>query len=459
MTQSNRMLSLILLPALLGGAVTSQAQAPAADEDFHVYTDPPRIFLTARRLKLLRRERDRDSMRWQHFQALMAGKAAMPEPGFANALYYQVKGDATYARSAAEWALGAGADLRQQAIVFDWCLPALTPAQSMALAERLQQGIGQAAGKNDVSAVSARTLAAVALSDRKPELAEQVIRQTVVEWWRGYVVPSIQRGEPVIRRDDVLPLYELLHALRDNVNMDVRDLAPKFFQELPSFLLLTYYPPPFPAPENEYRIPVYHENTDPDLRRSSLARAGEFAMVAFDTNALESQFLQGWLLQDRFLMQSPLGAPYEMLWANPYQPGLSYFHLPMVFHDPKRRGGGIAMRSSWEDDAVLFTYFEGKAQVFEDGKRKTVNLAKLEKPFRVADAVVTGQLAFEAEAPVYFVVGLKPGGSYDVEVDDEEMWEEQADAGGILLLKMSPGNPTAVRIHERGRVPMTASAP
>jgi hypothetical protein len=448
------MLSLILLPALL-----SATPQNAAEEDFHIYTDAPRIFLTARRLKLLRRERERDSMRWEHFQALMAGKAAMTEPGFANALYYQIKGDAAYAKTAAEWAMGPSADLRQQAMVFDWCGPALTAERVDALADRLQKGITQAATRNDLPTVSARTLAAIALADRKPELSQRVLRQTIVEWWRGYIVPSVKRGEPLIQRDDVLPLYELLHALRDNLNTDLRDEVPNFFQELPSFLLLTYYPPPYPAPENEYRIPVYYENADPDLRRASYARAGEFAMVAFDTNALESQFLQGWLLQDRFLMQSALGTPYEMLWANPYQPGLSYFHLPMVFHDPKRKGGGVAMRSSWEDDAVLFTYFEGKGQVFEDGKRKSVNLAKLDKPFRVADAVVTGQLSFDAEAAVYFVVGLRPGGIYDVEVDDEEMREEQSDEGGILLLKLAPGERTPVRIHERGRIPETATAP
>jgi hypothetical protein len=275
------------------------------------------------------------------------------------------------------------------------------------------------------------------------------------------VVPSIKAGAPAIRRDDILPLFELLHAVRDNVSIDLRDMVPHFFQQLPSFLLLTYYPAPYPAPENEYHIPVYYDNGDPDLRRASLARAAEFAIVAFDTNALESQFLQGWLLQDRFLMQSPLGAPYEMLWANPYQPGLSYFHLPLVFHDEKRKGGGVAMRSSWDDNAVLFTYFDGKAQVFEDGRRKAVNLGKPGKPFRVADAVVTTDLAFDAGAPVYFVAGLQPGAMYDVEVDDEEMREERADAGGMLVLNFSPGGAgaTGVRIHPRGRAPVRAAAP
>ena len=43
---------------------------------------------------LLRRERERQSLRWNQFHLLMAGKAPMPEPGFAQALYYQVSGSA-----------------------------------------------------------------------------------------------------------------------------------------------------------------------------------------------------------------------------------------------------------------------------------------------------------------------------------------------------------------------------
>ena len=39
-------------------------------------------------------------------------------------------------------------------------------------------------------------------------------------------------------------------------------------------------------------------------------------------------------MHDHFLMRGPFGSPYEFLWANPYQPGLSYYHVPLVLHDP-----------------------------------------------------------------------------------------------------------------------------
>ena len=83
--------------ALLWIALPVLAQT-AQDEDYHVYTDAPRLILTKQRLRLLQRERERQSMRWQQFDALVSGGAPMPEPGFAWALYYQVaKNDAAAA--------------------------------------------------------------------------------------------------------------------------------------------------------------------------------------------------------------------------------------------------------------------------------------------------------------------------------------------------------------------------
>ncbi len=106
---------------------------------------------------------------------------------------------------------------------------------------------------------------------------------------------------------------------------------------MPIYLVAANYPAPYRAPENEFRIPVYLGNGQPDLNRAALARAAGLSMVAYDNNGLENQFLQGWLIQDRFLMMTPFGAPYEFLWANPYQPGLSYYQLPLLFHDAQFR--------------------------------------------------------------------------------------------------------------------------
>ncbi len=82
-------------------------------------------------------------LRWQQFESLMAGNAPMPEPGFARALYYQVAGNAEAGQAAVAWALGSGGtDLRQLALVFDWCQDLLSETQQHALAARLQKRHG-----------------------------------------------------------------------------------------------------------------------------------------------------------------------------------------------------------------------------------------------------------------------------------------------------------------------------
>src|ERR1019366_2754086 len=92
--------------------VTLAAQTP--DEPVAVFTEHPRLFLRVQRIRLLKRERERASPRWQQLETLVVGGAPMPEPGFAWALYYQVTGNQEYGRKAIVWALTSGADIRQQ---------------------------------------------------------------------------------------------------------------------------------------------------------------------------------------------------------------------------------------------------------------------------------------------------------------------------------------------------------
>ena len=73
------------------------ATAAFGQDEYRVYTEHPRLFLTPQRLRLLKRERDRDSMRWRQFDLLVRAAAQMREPGFALALHYAVSGDAASA--------------------------------------------------------------------------------------------------------------------------------------------------------------------------------------------------------------------------------------------------------------------------------------------------------------------------------------------------------------------------
>jgi hypothetical protein len=454
-------MKLVRICAIALALASLPALWPGQEESLRVDGAHPRIFLVPRRLKLLRRERERQSLRWNQFQLLMAGKAPMPEPGFADALYYQVSGDGEAGRQAIHWALGQGIDLRQLALVFDWCQDILTEAESKALAAKLAHAIQQTGRDSSVGAVRSRLLAAVALAGHLPEAANRELEQVVRKWWEVQIAPALNAGHLALPLDDSYALLEILHVVRDNCDLDLRDAATQYFKDLPMVHLLSHYPASYPAGENEYRIPAsVRPTSEPDLRLAALSRAAELSMVAFDSNGPGSQILQGWLLNDNFLMRGTFGAPYEFLWANPYQPGLSYYHAPLFVHD--ELFGRLFVRSSWEESATWLGYFDGELQLFEKGQAAVVDPHLDAEPLPLSSAVIlfgahTRQFKVAvAESEPVFVVGLKPRQSYSIEVDNEEMMEEQSDPGGILPLDLPHQAETGVRFREVIQPPMNA---
>ncbi len=440
------------LPALLilllcGVPLTAQS---AGQDPVTVSADHPRLLLRPARLRLLRRERQRTSARWQQLQLFIAGHAPLPEPAFAEALYYQVSGDAAAGKRAIAAALGGSSDLRQQALVFDWCQDLLNDAQRRELTARLEKGLAEPPS-DSIPATRSRAFAAIALYDHVPEIPQRELNRIVHTWWQGKMVPAIEQGRNAIPREDEYPLFELLHAIRDTANLDLRDACPRFFRDLPLAHLMSYYPAIYQAPENDYRIGVSPKVGPPDLRQAALSRAAGLAMVAYDVNAQETQYLQGWLMHDRFILRGTFGAPYEFLWANPYQPGLSYFLVPLVYHNTDT--GKLFVRSSWDDTAEWFGYFDGVMQMFADGRVTVLDPRLLAKPSSLQGAVVcfgasTGKFQVNlTEEQEVFILGLKPKAPYLVEIDDEEMFEAPADTGGILELTDVPhGKPIGIRL-------------
>ncbi len=403
----------------------------------------------------MRRERERESVRWVQLEALIRGKVPFPEPAFSLALFGVVAQSAEHCRLAER---SAGRDLRQLALVYDWCpSPALVPV--------LKAGADQDRARTELASLRSRALAAIALAEVEPEWSEATMKDVITRGWRGFWVPKIRAGEPV-PRGDIYALFELLHAVRDNLNIDLRDPVQGFFRDLPVWHMLSHYPAAFAGAENEFRIPYYTEDGEPDLRQAGLSRAAELAMVALDNNSVESQAMQSWLLQDRYLMRGAFGIGYEFLWANPYQPGITYHFLPNVFHD--RRSGRLFVRSTWEEDATFFCYDKGRGQVFEAGKRADVRVAAETRPIRIGTAtILVGSSPMEFETGFtanfqpepgekrsgesWFVVALKPGQTYAIEPDDEEMSEIAADAGGILSFQFARPRVMKVRIRDPWR--------
>lgn len=442
----------IRVPACFLGMLVAAGALRAADEDFHVFTDSPRLLLTKQRLRLLQRERERDSIRWQQFDALVSGGAPMPEAALAQALYYQVSGNAAAGRKALEWALSGAAsgekaaDLRQLALVFDWCGKLMSPSQADSLAAKIGKAL--ATPRDDLPGQTARALAAIAIADHLKDQGESILRPIVEQWWRGGAAGRVSRGQEY-------PLMELLHAVRDNVTVDLRESAPIYFKDLPLDHLLGHYPAPFRGPDNDFMVPVFSGDGQPDQEAAVRSRSAGLAMVAFDPNFQEVQYLQGWLMQDRFIMRDPLGSVYEFLWANPYQPGLSYALLPLVFHNAET--GHVFARTSWDEDATWIGFFEGHLQVFRDGKLEALRPGAAIQPVRVGDAVLLsapvplsdGTVRFKAATEATFVLGLAPKRTYDVEIDDEELAEGETDAGGTLVIALAPETEAGVRIRKR----------
>ena len=439
-------ISLIFVGLLAGQA--------SPDDDFHVYRDAPRLLLTPQRLRLLQRERERQSPRWEQYDSLMSGGAPMPEPGFAWALYYQITRQPAAAKQAIDWALGNATDLRELALVFDWCGPAMTPAQADRLAAKIQTALAKPA--TDVRGQNARAFAAIALADRLPDQGNAILSEIVQKWWRAQVVPQLGQlaaGRPALPREQRYALYEMLHVLRDNVKIDLRESAAGYFKDLPLEHLTGHYPSPFAAPENEFLIPVYLHDGNPDPADAAMSRATGLAMVAYDSNALDSQLLQGWLLRDRFIMRGSLGAVYEFLWANPYQPGLNYDHAPLVFHEPLT--GEVFARTSWDEDATWIGYFEGRLQLFQNGKLQTLRQGAAVSPVQVGTATVVSAPAqdaakFRVTNDALFVLGLAPRSEYAVEIDDQELEFLDTDAGGTLEVPTPGRTDVGVRVKLRG---------
>jgi hypothetical protein len=442
----------IVLAALGGWPAGGQTPAATADP-VAVATEHPRLFLRPQRLRLLKRERERSSMRWQQFAALVTGNAPLQELGFAEALYFQVSGDANVAKEAISFAVAPGADLRQMAIVYDWCQDAMTAAQKSNLAGKLAKAIAAPPTDNTVATVRSRALAAIVLYDEVPQTPQKELERIVRVWWERDTAPALKAGKSVVGREDAYALFELLHAIRDNTIIDLRDSCRQFFKDYPIEHLMTYYPAVYEGPDTAYYIGVQKKIGEPDLTLAAMSRAADLAMIAYDVNAAESQVLQGWAMHDKFVLRGVLGAPYEFLWANPYLPGLSYYHVPLVYHNPE--SGKLFARSNWDAGATWFGYFDGMMQLFQDGKLQPV--AARPEPLSIDQAVICfaqsaqrWRVKLGEEEDAVFVVGLTPRRAYEVEVDDEEMHEAVADAGGIVPVTLIKGKEMGIRIRAVG---------
>jgi hypothetical protein len=477
MTRRNVLGAVALLSASRLSAQTAlQSQAAPGPDGFRAYTNPPSLFLLPSRLKLLRRERERRSLRWEQFETLWQAGTQYPEFGWTAALRYQLAGDDAAGRQAVAWAANAtstsDAISRQLALIVDWCSPLLAAADAdkAQIFPKLERVLAAPISGITLAQARTKTLAAIALAEARQASSEKALRDIYETFWMGTFVPGLRSAKLHVSNSDANAMLELIHAFRDNLNFDLRETFVPWFKDYPLIHILAHYPEPFPAAENEYRIPADPEldKRGPDVTKATLSRAAELAMVALDSNAAETQLLQGFLMNDRFLMRGALGISYELLWANPYQPGLSYYHVPLVAHDSV--GGELYVRSTWEDNAEWLAFFDAQLQLFANGEVTRVDASVAHPPLDVTEATVffarhaaqfrvperklpAAPPARDAEAPDdaneialddVFIIGLDSRRLYHVEVDGEGMLETPSDGGGIIYL---PGLPAGAEVR------------
>lgn len=440
---------------LRGQSQTTEAAA-SRPETFKVYSESPRLLLRPQRLRLLRRERERQSLRWDRFEMLWTASAAFPELPWVQALRFRIADDREAATRAVAWAVGAGDEnradeLRQMALVGDWCESLISGDDKRQLFGRLERAAAASPAAKSLAEARSRLFAAVAISEDRPEVTRKAIEALFDGFWNGVLVAGLRSAQATVPNADAYAMLEILHVFRDNLNFDLRDTFPAWFKQYPLLHLMAHYPAPWPGPDNQVRVPADEKiaTAGPDVRKASLSRAAELAMVAYDSNAASSQLLQGWLTNDRFLMRDAFGIAYEFFWANPYQPGLSYEKIPLALHD--EIGGQLFVRSSWEDDAAWVGFFGGQLQLFRNGEVRRVDPAAAREPLDIDTAIVffardTKKFTVPAakDTVTVFIVGLEPRRPWHVEIDGEEMVEEFSDPGGIVFLPSVP--PGGVRL-------------
>jgi hypothetical protein len=301
----------VFVSGLLALSLTlSFSQTTWADEG----TPPePHLLLSVKLLRRLKRDRERQTVRWTAFENRVKTVPDSSERGFELALYYAVTGEEPRAQEAVVWAAAHPCERRQDALIEDW-VGGVTAGACASPASLRDQAFEQIAKGGDVSA-----LAEKAQTQLMPRLAANRIGSSA----------------------DLYAAIELLSVLRANGAGDIRAAAPQFFRSLPVEFLLSMKPEQVEKPD-------------------WMTHIAALALVTVDPNLEASQFLQGWAMEDRQTLHTGPGVAYELLWADPYLPGIAYQNLDPWFYDETR--GQLNARSGWDVGACWISISKSGVQ-------------------------------------------------------------------------------------------------
>ncbi len=135
---------------------------------------------------------------------------------------------------------------------------------------------------------------------------------------------------PLNDAGEIYAAAEILSVLPRDQRAAVREDNPQFFGSLPVQFLLSLKPSLLDHPD-------------------WMTHIAALALIGLDPNSDSAQFLQGWAIEDRQMVQEGPGVAYELLWADPYLHGVGYQNLDPWWYDDK--SGRLLARTNWTPQA------------------------------------------------------------------------------------------------------------
>ena len=461
-----------LRAATLGCALLCLSGTAFGQAEFRVYEDHPRLFLEPSRLQRLRMDVDRRSLRWQSLSDLIAAEAAFDEQPLVDALRFQVEGSEAPGLAALAWSMRlaeagiqTAAELRQAALVYDWCYDLFDASDrdglKVALTDAVSALLPQAA--LDAGLIRAAILASIATAGDWEE-SEAALATLLGTHWQAEILPRLRSGRIGDDGASLIAALETGLVVRHNLEWDPLQPGIDAVRSLVRCRMLSYYPLDIETEGGRLRWPSQFGASEQQARQQApLHRIAEMLLVAYEANLPEFQFLQGWIRDENYLLPSQLVAPYEFLWVNPYLPGLTSQSSQLLVHDQVR--GRIFGRLSWDMPTTWLGYFDGRLEMLADGELSTTASFAGLPPIYFPEAVVVPiappariSLSWEPsreQAPEnakIYLIGLRAGETYGLKVGGREARLIQADAGGIIVLRNDPNADKRNRIDLRRRI-------
>jgi hypothetical protein len=357
--------------------------------------ESPQLLLTAQRARRLKRDRERQTPRWQALESRVQTAPDSPERGFELALYYAATQDEARGKEAVAWALAHPCDRRQVALVLDWC-----------------SGL---VGKEDRGKLKAAACPANPIRNAKAFRDEAFSKLVngediapLIEESKKSLIPALVGGG----FQDAAELYaacEFFSVARTAARVDLREEDREFFSQLPAEILLGLKP---------------GQLDHPDLN----VHLASLALIGLDPNLASSQFLQGWVISGRQTIREGPGVAYEMLWGDPYLPGVGYQNLDPWVYDSH---GRLFARADWETNSC---YIRITAQGVEEEncppnwRDSPAQFGKLTLVPVTGKCVELPRLKPDGSAILW---RLKPGQKLSFGTDKKQRLDAEADSAGL----------------------------